>query len=74
MTQVRLRQHFFAFLQNFKFIGNGGCMEIFLFSSVPVLTEVKTFSIDLVKFGPKCYFYTILTFQKNCLTCKEGTN
>ena len=49
-------------------------MEIFLFSSVPVLTEVKTFSIDLIKFGPKCYFYKILTFQKNCLTCKKGTN
>lgn len=42
MTQVRLRQHFFAFLQNFKFTRNGGCMEIFLFLSVPVLTEVWT--------------------------------
>ena len=73
MTKVRLRPAIFlASLQNFT--RNGGCMEIFLFSSVPVLTEVKTFSIDLVKFGPKCYFYKILTFQKNCLTCKKGTN
>ena len=68
MTKVRLRPAIFlAFLQNFT--RNGGCMEIFLFSSVPVLTEVKTFSIDLVKFGPKCYFYKILTF-----TCKKATN